>query len=256
MPEQLPFFCIDNGFNNVHCVEICSQWYYNDTECTTQQTDFVDENVNKHRHRDLCNIKRKAGDLVKTNGADRRVKYTKMVLKKSLLELMGNRPIAKVTIKEICDLADVNRGTFYKHYGDQYDLLNEIQNDLDSEIKATLEKRLTNSSSSADIILETIRCIAAQSSLCEILCGEYGDGEFLKKLMYNAHDQFIEEWKVKLKNDNIKQLDRFYTYTANGIIAIVLEWLQEGMKESPEEIAYFIENATNYGLSSFVDSIN
>ena len=213
-------------------------------------------NVDKHTQRSLLTMIRKAGDLMKTEGTDRRVKFTKMFLQQSLIELMKDRPISKITIKEICDLADVNRGTFYKHYGDQFDLLNEIQSDLDYEIRTTIEKKLTDASSSTDIILETIRCIATQSSLCEILCGEYGDREFLNKLMYNAHDQFIEEWKAKLKNGNIKQLDRFYTYTANGIIAIALDWLQGGMKESPEEIASFIENTTNYGLSSFVNHID
>ena len=186
---------------------------------------------------------------------DRRVKYTKMVLKQSLLEFLADRPIGQVTIKDLCDLADVNRGTFYKHYSDQYGLLNEIQDELDSDIRATLEKKLDDSSSGAEIIKEIFRCIAAQSSLCKVLCGDYADGEFLKKLMYIAHDQFIEEWKTKLKQADIKQLDRFYTYTANGIIAVAQDWLQSGMNESPEEIALFIEKTTNYGLSSFVNDI-
>jgi len=192
---------------------------------------------------------------MKVEKPDRRVKYTKMVLKQSLLELMADRPIAKVTIKDICDLADVTRGTFYKHYNDQYGLLNEIQDELDVEISATLEKKLTDSSSGAEIIKEFFRCVATQSSLCKVLCGDYGDTEFLKKLMYNAHDQFIEEWKTKLKKADIKQLDKFYTYTANGIIAVAQEWLQSDMAESPEEIALFIEKTTNYGLSSFVNDI-
>jgi len=186
---------------------------------------------------------------------DRRVKYTKMVLKQSLLELIAERPISKVTIKEICDLADVNRGTFYKHYNDQYHLLDEIQSELLSEMRATIEKRLTLSSSSIDILTETISCMSAQSSLCKIICSDYSDGEFMKKLMFLAHDQFIEEWKTKLKHGNIKQLDSFYTYTANGIVAVAQEWLQSGMNESPEEIAAFIEETTNYGLSAFVKDL-
>ena len=119
---------------------------------------------------------------MKAERPDRRVKYTKMVLKQGLLDLMVNNPISKISIKEICELADVNRGTFYKHYNDQYHLLDEIQSELDCEIRATLEKRLTLSSSSVDIIVETVRCIAAQSSLCKIVCSDYGDGEFQKSL--------------------------------------------------------------------------
>ena len=65
----------------------------------------------------------------------------------------------------------------------------------------------------------------------------------------------VLEYNLKLKQDNIKQLDRFYAYTANGIDAVAQEWLQGGTDESPEEIAAFIEKTTNYGLSYFVNDI-
>ena len=49
---------------------------------------------------------------------DARVKYTKMVLKKALLELMQHKPVNKITVKEICERAELNRATFYAHYSD------------------------------------------------------------------------------------------------------------------------------------------
>ena len=183
---------------------------------------------------------------------DRRIKYTKMVLKQALLELMSGKPINQITIKELCDLADVNRGTFYKHYNDQYDLLRQIQNELDSEIKSTIEKNLAGAPSSSKIITEIIRCIAEQSSLCKILFSKYGDADFLKKIMYNAHDESINEWKTKSMQGDTRQYEMFYTFIANGIAAVVQNWLESDMKEEPQEIAVFIDNATNYGLSFFL----
>jgi AcrR family transcriptional regulator len=58
---------------------------------------------------------------------DRRVKYTKMVLKDSLIKLMQEKPISRITIKAICEDADVNRATYYSHYKDQFDQLNQIE---------------------------------------------------------------------------------------------------------------------------------
>jgi AcrR family transcriptional regulator len=60
---------------------------------------------------------------------DRRVKYTKKVLKESLVEILEKKNIDKITIKEICEKADINRSTFYTHYYDQYDLLHQIENE-------------------------------------------------------------------------------------------------------------------------------
>ena len=49
---------------------------------------------------------------------DARVRYTKMVVKESLMELLRVKPVAKVTVTEICERAGINRATFYAHYSD------------------------------------------------------------------------------------------------------------------------------------------
>ncbi len=58
---------------------------------------------------------------------NRKTKYTQMVLQDALMELMAEKSISKITIKELCEKADINRTTFYAHYTDQNDLLHEIE---------------------------------------------------------------------------------------------------------------------------------
>ena len=53
----------------------------------------------------------------------RRVKMTKMLLNESFLKFLAEKPLAHITIKEICEAADVNRSTYYAHYTDPYDQL-------------------------------------------------------------------------------------------------------------------------------------
>ena len=69
---------------------------------------------------------------------DRRVRRTKQLIKQSLIELMHEKPFNEIKIKDITERADLNRGTFYLHYVDIYDLLSSIEN----EIFETLEKLL------------------------------------------------------------------------------------------------------------------
>ena len=57
---------------------------------------------------------------------DRRTQYSKRVIKESLFELMQEKPINKITVKELCERADVNRSTFYAYYTDIYDLDRKI----------------------------------------------------------------------------------------------------------------------------------
>ena len=61
---------------------------------------------------------------------DHRVRYTKMVIKESLLKLLTERSINKVTVTDICSEAGINRNTFYTHYANQFELLSTIENEL------------------------------------------------------------------------------------------------------------------------------
>ena len=72
--------------------------------------------------------------------SDRRVQYTKRVLQEAVLELMKTQSIDKLTIKDICELADVNRGTFYLHYatpnGNCLDTLKTIRQNVENYASA------------------------------------------------------------------------------------------------------------------------
>ena len=58
---------------------------------------------------------------------DRRVRVTKRMLKDALIELLKTKDIYHISIRELCETADVNRTTFYKYYGNQFDLLADME---------------------------------------------------------------------------------------------------------------------------------
>ena len=66
---------------------------------------------------------------------DRRVRRTKTLLLQGLIRLMGEKDIKDISVKELSDLADINRGTFYLHYNDVYDMLSKIEEELFQEFK-------------------------------------------------------------------------------------------------------------------------
>ena len=72
---------------------------------------------------------------------DRRVKYTKKLLTDSLVGLLQHRHISSITVKELCELADINRSTFYTHYRDAADLLNQIEAEVYENMKRHVEKQ-------------------------------------------------------------------------------------------------------------------
>ncbi|WP_219837245.1 TetR/AcrR family transcriptional regulator [Paenibacillus sp. R14(2021)] len=56
---------------------------------------------------------------------DRRIVKTKEAINKAFLELFVSKAFEQITINDISERANVNRGTVYLHYTDKYDLLNK-----------------------------------------------------------------------------------------------------------------------------------
>ena len=79
------------------------------------------------------------------NSIDARVRYTRMIIEQSFLELLGEKPISKITVTELCEKAQLNRATFYKHYLDIPDLMEKIEEDLFDKIRDYFnEKEIIN----------------------------------------------------------------------------------------------------------------
>lgn len=175
--------------------------------------------------------------------ADQRVRYTKMVIKNSLLELMRERPISKVTVTDICRKADINRNTFYSHYANQFELLSSIEDELYEDIRQ-VAGRTMNLEGSGKLSYEICKYIKANSNICKVLFSENGNKDLLKRILYISHDFNIEKWKNEAKQIDQKLFDDWYTFTAYGSIAIIEKWVNSGMKESPGKIAAFIDKAT------------
>ena len=72
---------------------------------------------------------------MKTEKMNRRVKLTKQLIKESLAELMKEYPISRISVKMLCEAADINRSTFYAHYTDIHDLMRQIQKEVVSELE-------------------------------------------------------------------------------------------------------------------------
>lgn len=70
---------------------------------------------------------------------DRRVLKTKAQLRTALTGLLEKKPLQEITVKELCEACNINRGTFYLHYPDVRALLDEIVNELMAQFEDMLE---------------------------------------------------------------------------------------------------------------------
>ena len=74
---------------------------------------------------------RKGADVLKKLTNDHRTRITKMLIRKALTDLMAYKPVTDISVKELCEKAGINRGTFYSHYTDIYNLLEKIEEEME-----------------------------------------------------------------------------------------------------------------------------
>ena len=81
----------------------------------------------------------------------RRTRYTRRAMQDALIDLMRERPLGSITIKALCEQADVNRSTFYAHYDSIEELLHDIEDETMAWVSLTRPASSTSSSTSAAI---------------------------------------------------------------------------------------------------------
>lgn len=174
---------------------------------------------------------------------DARVRYTRMIIHQTFLKLLKEKPLAKITVTEICELAEINRTTFYKHYSDPYDLLEQLEREaidgLLSLIDGGTDRNL------AEVLLPILRTIRENRELFRNLTSAQNDNRFLYHLSSCCYRKICEQNPAESGSRDAARMSVMrFSYIAGGIAGVIEYWLQSGMNDSPEAIADTIEQFT------------
>ena len=100
---------------------------------------------------------------------DRRVKYTKKVIMDTFISLLEEKEIKKITVSELCNIADINRATFYRYYLDIYDLYDKIQDEFVSELKEIIINNHNNYISTSVLVKSILDALLREKKLSKII---------------------------------------------------------------------------------------
>ena len=123
---------------------------------------------------------------------DARVRYTVHMIQNVFLELLKEKPVAKITVKEICEHAEINRSTFYKHYQDVYDLMEKLENEAVEAFEKLLDSYVQNETVPALVTLLT--SLRENRELLLPLLANSSNDDFMKRTqLYNAFQEQARE---------------------------------------------------------------
>ena len=163
---------------------------------------------------------------------DRRIAMTKRMLKSALIEMLEEKDIYHISIRELCENADVNRTTFYKYYGSQFDLLMEMERDLLENIEAVLASQKDYSKNAIEQILIYLE---NDIDFIRLLINSNVDPDFPQKLFsLSPIQRLINELISTIPED---EYDYFYRFLLFGAYEIVRTWVNKDERESPEWLA-------------------
>jgi AcrR family transcriptional regulator len=180
---------------------------------------------------------------------DRRVKYTKAMLKQALVELMKTQHISKISVKSLCEHADINRSTYYAHYADQYDLLRQVEQEVLDNLKQYLQKQDIDSNYpvSVQVLKRILDYIQENAELFRALLSENCDWSFQKDVLELSRVVSIQ---VGRKPDE-RTIEYLRVFGITGCISMVQKWLREGMIEPTAVMSEIALGALYHGITSF-----
>lgn len=186
-------------------------------------------------------------------GKDHRTRVTKMLIRRAFTDLLRVKPVQSISIKELCEKAGVNRGTFYAHYASVHDLLMQMEDEMLSEINEVLASLLPEDGgdvSSLRISTELFQCLKDNADLCTVTLGDFGDKSFAMRMLNMGWEKCFEAYSRYFRGASPKQIAYFYAFVSEGCIGLLRRWLREGMTTSAEEIAAMAERLMLYGASA------
>ncbi len=157
---------------------------------------------------------------------------TKAMIKDAMLELLSEKTLPKITVRELCLKADVNRATFYKYYDNPYALMDEMNNDF----LAKIDKYVGEISMENGGLIPLLKYVEENVKMCKILVESYVENNFVEAVFRQpaVAKQIAASF---LGNTDNPYLQDFVIY---GTCSVILKWIRNDCPEPAEQFGKYL----------------
>jgi len=164
---------------------------------------------------------------------DYRARYTVETIQREFLKLRQEKPLGKITVKELCTRAHINRSTFYKHYEDIYFLEGAMREQLKQLLLGKLSgQSIDDVETLTTQILREVRAVG--KDYWALFQSEEG-GSLAEEMFLLCYEKSYPVLRKNLTDLSEEQTAYIYDYISAGSGAIIRRWISGKMKE-PEEL--------------------
>lgn len=181
---------------------------------------------------------------------DKRIIKTKMAIRNAFAELLSEKDMNEITIKDISDRAIINRKTFYSYYAGVYQLIDEIENEIVTALSEIIEdedfESLTRNPYSLFQKLTTI--INNNLDFCNHLMKNGRNTNLLAKIAIALKTKVKSSYLDQSSLDE-KTFDQALNYVFAGMITVYQNWFNSDRSQSIEDLSRMVSTLVFSGLS-------
>lgn len=171
---------------------------------------------------------------------DRRIEKTRKIIRETLLNEMKELSYQELSVSKLCRDADIGRGTFYLHYNDIYEVVQEIEEKLLTDFRDITFRHFDIGSTFSDFLRELFQYVLEHRDEYQVFLFPH-DSRFAIQFRTAAIDQFYyHAIKYQPKHDPASL--RYKTVrNYEGIAGVIGFWFQSGFQESPDQLVKYLE---------------
>ena len=160
--------------------------------------------------------------------------YTKKIIREEFIKILNERPLNKITVKDIASACDINRNTFYYYYTDIYTILSEI---FQTELQIVIDEYNDTLSWEESFIVATKFSLQNKTAIYHVYNSMQKEEleDYLFNVSGNIMSRYVEKVSdgISASSGDKKLIASFYQC---ALTEMVLRWIASGMKEDPDTI--------------------
>ena len=179
-------------------------------------------------------------------------KFTQKAIMLTFLEILKQKSLDKITVKDIIEMAEINRNTFYYYFDDIYDLIDCI---FESEKQSVMKEFKEDSTFYEEFVKAASVVINNRQAIIHIYNSKSKDilYHYLEEVTESVVRRFVRKAAegYKITDDGIEFVTYFYS---SAIVGSTIHWVRQGMPDYSEILIRKISESFEVSVESVIQN--
>jgi AcrR family transcriptional regulator len=173
----------------------------------------------------------------------RRIRMTKRILRECVLELLKEKPISNISVRELCSRADIHRSSFYHHYSDIYDLFESLENESVEQLTRYMEQRVRRKNQ-ISAMTDLLSYLQDNSDLhLTLVRSSLTYTGHLRDTVFQVYSRYYQDIGKSFSDEDMCLID----FNTAGTLEVIQKWLTNDKSRSPQEMAAMVFSCVKNG---------